>query len=123
MVIVAAFVKKLDCLGQRQEAVRKSSRNINLVLVFRTEENASPLAEVRRASTNIQYYVKRFAFHNAAQLCLRMAQLIVQPSQRPFPRTRMVVLDESLCDSKLAQFCEMECLQEKTSRVAKDSRT
>ena len=123
MVVVTAFVQKSNCIGHRQETVRKSSRNINLVLLFCAEEDASPLTEVGGTLSYIHRDVERLAFHNAAQFRLRMVQLIVEPSQGAFPGTRMVVLYESLFDSELAEFCEMECLHEETSRIAKDFRT
>jgi hypothetical protein len=65
--------------------VCKSSWNINLVTVFRAEDDAGPSTEVGGTLAYIQHNVESLAFDDATQLCLRVVQLIVQPAERAFP--------------------------------------
>jgi hypothetical protein len=94
-VVVAALVEKLDDIGQRQEAVRKSGGNINLILLGSREKNAGPLAKVRRAETNVDGDVQSFALNYPTEFCLGMMQLVVKTAQRSEGGTRVVVFGRS----------------------------
>src|ERR1700730_2001187 len=98
--------------------MRKSGRDIDLILLHRREENAGPLAKVRRPNADVNGDVQHFAFDDATELCLRMLQLIVKPAKRPLNGTGVVVLIERIFDTECSEFCSMVSFSEKTTRVA-----
>src|SRR6202023_2727720 len=77
IVKIATLIQELDWIGKRQKSVCESARNVDLILLLGRQQYAGPLPEVRRAGTNINHDIERFAFDNTAQFRLRMAHLIV----------------------------------------------
>ena len=53
VVKVRAFIEELHRFCQCQKAVRKSRRDIDLVLQFRRKPQRGPLAEVRRTARSV----------------------------------------------------------------------
>ena len=102
--------------------MRKSLGNIELQVVFSGKQHADPLAEVRRADANIHRDVEHFALHHAAQLGLRIAELVVQAAQHPARRARMIVLHELVLDAGARQHVLAIGFHEEAARVLVDSR-
>ena len=67
--------------------------------------------------------IEGFAFQDAAQLGLRMLQLIMKTAQRPFPGTRVVILNEAIVDAQLGEPRAMVGLYEKSASIPQDLRT
>ena len=74
----------------------KSAGNINLIMLFRGEKHAGPFSKMRGADSNIHGDVESFALDDAAQLRLRMVQLIMKPAQSASCGARMIILDEDV---------------------------
>src|SRR5579862_1975374 len=122
-VIVAAFVKELDALGEAEEAVSEAGGNEDLILVGGGEMNSSPFAEVRRAGANVDGNVERFTFDDAAELGLRVFELVVQPAKGVFDRGGLIVLDEIGVHAQASQASLVVTLEEKAASVLDDFRT
>jgi len=71
-IVITAFVKKLNGVGQSQKSVSESERDIDLILILGGEVDTGPFTEMRRADANVGDYVESFAFDDATELGLRM---------------------------------------------------
>src|SRR5471030_2748708 len=74
--------------------MRKARRHPQLPMVLLRQSHAHPLAEVRRAFTDIDGDIEYLTFNYTHELPLSVFDLIMQPAQYAACRTRMVVLDE-----------------------------
>src|ERR1700674_715519 len=98
--------------------MRKSLWNKDQILAFRGEQHARPFSKVRRANSDVYRNVQHFPLNHAAELRLRMTQLVVEAAQRPLCGTRVVVLDENIRDTEVGKLLLVVRLQEKAPRVA-----
>ena len=118
IVEVAALIKKLSGIGQNHEAVGESLGNEDEVVALGGEQHAGPFSESRRADSYVYRNVQHFPLHHAAELGLRMPQLVMETAQRSFCGARLVVLDENIVDAEIGKLLLVVRLQEKASRVA-----
>jgi len=81
IVEVAALAEELDCIGERQESMRKSRGDENLIMVVCGKTDAGPFSKIRRAGTNVHGHIERFAFDDAAKLGPRAMQLIMNSAR------------------------------------------
>src|ERR1700693_3722896 len=95
MVKVTALVKELGGLAQNQIAVREPGWHVHLAPILRRKYPALPLAEMRRAVSDINHHIKHLALNHTAKLGLRMLNLIVQSPQGVPDRSGVIVLNES----------------------------
>ena len=119
VIEITTFVEELDGIGQSQESMCKSRWNIDLILFLCGESNTGPFSELRRTDPDVDRDVQSFSFHDPAQLGLWMSQLIVESAQCSAGGTRMIVLNEAICDAKLLEFCLVVSFEEKTAFIAK----
>ena len=117
IVKITAFIKKLNGICQSKKSVRKSRRNINLILFLCGESNTCPLPELRRTDPNVDSNVQSFPLHHPAQFRLRTAQLVMQSPHCSSRRTRMVVLNKAICDAEAGEFSLMVSFQEKATSI------
>lgn len=101
---VGGLVEELGVFAEHHEAVREAGRNPHLALVLRAQAFAYPLAEGRRAATQVDGYVEYLAESGAHQFSLGLPDLVVQAAEDATGGTRMVVLDEA--DRMTAGFLE-----------------
>ena len=98
--------------------MRKSLRNIHLILAFGGKQHAGPFSEGRRANSHVHRNIQHFAFHHAAEFRLRMRQLVMEAAQRPFRGMRVVVLDKNVSNADVGEPLRVVSLQKKPPRVA-----
>src|SRR4029077_16197825 len=120
VIKIAALVEKLNIFRAREKAMGEPDGNVNLILLFGREEDGSGFAEVRGADPKIHDCIEGFPYHNAAELCLRMLQLLLQAAQNPFRRARLIILDEIVCDAEFSELCLVVGLQEETAGIAEN---
>jgi hypothetical protein len=119
-VIITAFVKKLNGFGHGEKTVRESNGDIDLILLLGAEMDARPLAEMRRADTDVGDNVQGFALYYATELGLRVLELIMKAAKRTAGRDGVIVLKEGLFDAEVYELCVMVGFEERTARVAMD---
>ena len=119
-VVVIRFVLHLDVVRQSDEAVRKAARDEELLLVFRRELHADPLAELRRALADVHRHIKDRAARRAQELRLaHRIELVMQPAQRPLlSRVRLVILHKIYPDTRLLHLALRPALHEPPTRIA-----
>jgi len=94
VVVVGGLVEEFGEFAQHHEAVGETFRYPQLAMVVGGQAHGDPLAEMRRAATDIHSDIEDFASGNADQFALGIFQLVMQPAQHAFLRARMVVLDK-----------------------------
>src|SRR6266849_10227348 len=95
----------------------EARRNIDLILFPGREQNTGPFSETWRAQSNINRDVQSVAFDDATEFCLWVTQLVVKPSQGPFSRARVIILDKLACNAEVDELCPLIGFDEKTSAV------
>ncbi|MOA34585.1 hypothetical protein D3C78_1559650 [compost metagenome] len=92
-------------------------------MVFGGQSYSDPLAEMWRATADIDGNVEYFTNGDTNQFALSVFQLVVQAAQYAFLRARMIVLDE-LCvqASRLFKSLGIEAFIKEASLITKDLR-
>ena len=122
-VVIAALVEKLNDFGKSQEAVSKSGRDVDLILLLGAEADAGPLAKMRRAYADVDSHIQSFAFDDTAELGLRVQQLIVKAAKSSLGGDGVVVLEEGVLDAEACEFGVVVSFKERAARVAMDYRS
>ena len=123
-VVIVRLVLHLDVVRQGDEAMRKAARDEELLLVFRRELHADPLAELRRALADVHRHIKDRAARRAQELRLaHRIELVMQPAQRPLlSRVRLIVLHKIYPDTRLLHLALRPALHKPPARIAKHLR-
>lgn len=101
----------------------KSFRYPQLLMVFGAQMHANPLAKRFRAFAQVDCYVEDFTVSDTHQLSLRLLNLVVHPSQNPFQRARVVVLNEiDVTANYLLEDFLIEALKEKATVITENFR-
>lgn len=122
IIKVAALVEKLRFVGKHRESVCETSWNVDLMLIFRRQDNAGPFPECRGAATYVDGNIKNFPAHYPAQFRLGMAQLVVETTQRITPRTGMIVLNKDVANADFREFGRVIGLEKKAPMIAQRAR-
>jgi hypothetical protein len=123
VIVITAFVKKLNGFGQREKSVRKSNWNIDLILLFGGEEDAGPFAEMWRANSNVGDYVQSFALDYATEFGLWVVELIVKAAKSAPGGDGVIVLQEGVFNADVGEFRVVVGFKESAARIAMDQRT
>ena len=120
-VVIVRLVLHLDVIRQRDEAMRKATRNEELLLILRRELHANPLAELRRTLADVHRHIKNRAVRRTQQLRLaHRIELIMQPAQRPLlSRVRLIVLHKIYMDAGFFHLALRPALHEPPTRIPK----
>ena len=78
--------------AQYHEAMGEAFRHPELAVILGRQVYTHPLAEIRRASADIDGYVQHFTGGDAHQFALGVFELVMQAAQHAFLRARVVVL-------------------------------
>src|SRR4051812_35211373 len=95
----------------------KAARHVYLLMIRRGKHCSKPSAKRWRTAAHVNNNVENFSLHYAAQLRLRMLQLIMQPANRSLHRFRVIILDEVIGYPKLGEFFAMIAFHKKSARV------
>jgi len=120
LIKIAALIEKLRGLAEGDEAVRKTSRNVNLILSLQGKHNANPLPKPRGAYANVDNDVQHFSFDDAAKLGLRVSQLVMQAPQYTSRRSRVIVLNPVIRYTDFGKLHPMVAFHEKTPAIPED---
>jgi hypothetical protein len=101
------------------KSVREAWRHVKLQKVVRRQRRRGPASEGGRASPYVDGDVEDFSMDDADQLSLWRPDLEVQPSNRAFDRTRLVVLDEWPGDAQGAIFVGLVGLEKVAAAISK----
>src|SRR5882762_7494677 len=117
-VVVRSFIEHFGRFTQHAKAMRKPRRYPEHLVRLGVEANALPPAKSGRAAANVHRHVEDFPDHDPDEPALRLADLVVQPSEHTTSRTRIIVLDETGMDSYALEFPFVPALEEKPARIA-----
>jgi hypothetical protein len=120
LIKIAALIEKLRGLAEGDKAVRKTPRNVNLILSLQGKDDANPLPKPRGAYANVDSDVQHRSFNDAAKLGLRASQLVVQAPQYTSRRSRMIVLNPVIRYTDIGKLHPMVAFHEKPSAIPKD---
>ena len=108
--------------GQHAEAVRETFRHPEMALVLGGQHHADPVAEGRRAATDVHRHVVDLALEHADQLALRIRPLVMQAAQHAPGRARDVGLHEAAIDAGFAVLRLVVAFVEEAARIAEHLR-
>src|ERR1700691_2669581 len=100
--------------------MRKTHRNVNLILFLCGENHARPSPEIWRAKPNVESDIQSFALDDSTEPGLRMVQLVVKTAHRAFYGGRVIILNERVGDSERRELVSVICLHEETARITED---
>jgi hypothetical protein len=99
-IVIAAFIQKLNDFCQREKTVRKSDRDVDLILRLGTEVDAGPVAEMWRTEPDVDDYVQSFALDDTTELGLGVLELIVKAAKSSAGGDGVIVLKEGVVDAE-----------------------
>ena len=122
-VVGGGLVEEFRSFTKHDEAVGKTLRHPELLLVFCAQMHADPLPEGFRAFSEVDRNIEDFALHDADEFALGVLDLVMQAAQHVLCRLRMVVLDElAIQAGGLLEGAGVEAFEEEAAVVPKDFR-
>jgi len=118
--VIGASIYKVDVVAQNHKSVREADRYPEHGMVLVRQYASYPASKCRRASPEVNGYIKYRSADDTHEFPLRLVDLVVQASEDVACRAALIILNEICMDARSGKFSPLPGFEEITPRICED---